>query len=105
MHMPGVSATRKTSAPGFTVRLPEEMRDQVLNIARSEYRSAASYIQKLVAADLQRRAEAERVVRVYVAEGASSWDGHFDRGENESDEMHAERVAVARLLLGFRETP
>ena len=86
--------------PGITVRFPKAVRERVNQVAQSEHRSVAAYIEDLVERDLRTRDEADRVVRVYVSADAPDWTGTVIRGEQETEEEHAERTAVLNQLFG-----
>jgi hypothetical protein len=91
----------RASQSGVTVRLDPETHDRVRDIAASEHRSVAGYLERLVEQDLAARDEQERVVRIHVApELAGTPLGTIDREPGESDAAHARRSANLKRLFG-----
>jgi hypothetical protein len=75
----------------------------VLQLARSEHRSAAAYIEHLVERDLRERDEAERIIRVHVAAGLPDVPaGEVARETGETKERHARRATALSTLFGAR---
>jgi PDZ domain-containing secreted protein len=87
-------------APGkvaITLRLDAERVRQLQTIAETENRTLTNYVETALLRDLARREEADRVITMYVPEGASTSIRPEDvvRAEGESDEEYAERQALA----------
>lgn len=80
-----------------TVRLDADRVRRLQAIAEAENRSLTNYIETALLRDLARREEADRVITMYVPEGASASVRPEDvvRAEGESDEEYAERQALA----------
>jgi predicted DNA-binding protein len=93
-------SVEKSSASGITVRLPAPVRERVMSLARSEHRSAAAYIERLIERDLRERDDAERIVQVHVAPGLPEMPGgQLARESGESAERHARRASVLNGLF------
>ena len=92
-------AVRKRTQSGITVRFPDAVRDSLMKVAKVEHRSAAAYIEHLVEADLRRRREEERAIRIYVAEDAPEWTGTVTPGGHETAADHTERTEVLKALF------
>jgi predicted transcriptional regulator len=107
--------TRKTAAPprrptrhsppgvgkpgakvAITLRLDADRVRRLQAIAEAENRSLTNYVETALLRDLSRREEADRVITMYVAPGASTSIRPEDvvRAEGESDEAYAERQAL-----------
>jgi hypothetical protein len=86
---------------GITVRLDRATRDRVQQIAASEHRTVAGYLQMLIERDLHARNEAERIIHVFTApELEGEPPGTLEREPGETDERYARRAETLRLLLG-----
>jgi predicted transcriptional regulator len=80
----------------ITLRLDAARVRQLQAIAEAENRSLTNYVETALLRDLARREEADRVITMYVPEGASTSIRPEDvvRAEGESDEEYAERQAL-----------
>ncbi len=91
----------RSAGPAISVRLPPPVRDRVIRLAQAEHRSAAAYIEQLVERDLRERDEAERIIRVHVADGLpDSPAGDVTQEKGESAARHASRSATLNRLFG-----
>ena len=103
MHFYLMRTEAKSTTAGITVRLPPDVRARVSELARSEHRSAAAYIEHLVERDLRERDEAERLVRVHVAAGLPDVPaGEVAPEPRETKQRHARRTAALNALFGSR---
>jgi predicted transcriptional regulator len=91
---PGAGKPRAKVA--ITLRLDADAARRLLAIAEAENRSLTNYVETALLRDLSRREEAERVITMYVAPGASTSIRPEDvvRAEGESDDAYAERQAL-----------
>jgi len=98
-------SAEKSPASGITVRLPAPLRDRVMVVARSQHRSAAAYIERLIERDLHERDEADRVVQVHVAAGLQDKPaGQVAPEAAETPQRHARRARVLDALFTPRRS-
>jgi hypothetical protein len=90
-------ASNPRAKVAITVRLDAAAARQLQAVAEAENRSLTNYVETALLRDLARREEADRVITMYVAPGASTTIRPEDvvRAEGESDEEYAERQALA----------
>ena len=87
--------------PGVTVRLDPEAHEWLQQIAKSEHRSVAAVLERLVEREIRARDEAERVIRVHVAPELEGQPfGEPDRRPGESDKSYARRKKTIDTLFG-----
>ena len=77
------------------------MRARLSRAAEAEQRSIPNYIEWLVEQDTLRRAEQERVIRVYIPAGAPEPTGDIIREDDESDDDYERRATTVRALFGL----
>jgi hypothetical protein len=80
----------------ITLRLDADRARQLQAIAQAENRTLTNYVETALLRDLASRREADRVITMSVAPGASTSIAPRDvvRVEGESDEEYAERQAL-----------
>jgi hypothetical protein len=101
MHLTAMATPPKSAAAGITVRLRPQVRERVVELARTEYRSAAAYIGHLVERDLRDRDNAERLVRIHVSASLPDVSmGAVAPEPRETKQRNARRTAVLDTLFG-----
>ena len=97
---PARRRTLRTAKPpgkvAITLRLDADRAHRLQAIAAAENRTLTNYVETALLRDLARREEADRVITMYVPEGASTSIRPEDviRAEGESDEEYAARQAL-----------
>jgi hypothetical protein len=89
-------AAKPSGKVAITLRLDAGRLRRLQAIAEAENRTLTNYVETALLRDLARREEADRVITMYVPEGASTNIRPEDvvRAEGESDEEYAERQAL-----------
>ena len=91
------TATTKPHAKvAITLRLDADAAHRLQAVAKAENRTLTNYVETALLRDLARREEADRVITMYVPEGASTSIRPEDvvRAEGESDADYAARQAL-----------
>jgi predicted transcriptional regulator len=91
-----IAPAKPAGKVAITLRLDADRVRRLQAIAEAENRTLTNYVETALLRDLARREEADRVITMYVPEGASTSILPDDvvRAEGESDEEHAERQAL-----------
>jgi hypothetical protein len=89
----------------ITLRLDEATFAQLRLLAEAENRSPTNYVETTVLRDLAAKAEAVRVMTMFVPpDAAAAVPGVLLRTEGESDERYTERAALMERLFAVADT-
>lgn len=94
------TSSKPAGKVAITVRLDADRVRRLQAVAEAENRTLTNYVETSLLRDLARREEADRIITMYVPEGASTSIRPEDvvRADGESDEEYAERQALAVAL-------
>jgi hypothetical protein len=101
MQINGMPKASSATRPGVTVRLEPEAHARLQQIAKAEHRSVAAVLELLVEREIRARDEAERTIRLHVAQELQGHPfGEPDRRAGESDKNYARRKNTIDALFG-----
>lgn len=95
---------KRPAKQALTLRLDPAKFRQLELLAQAENRSPTNYVETAVLRDMEAKAEAARVITMFVPEEAAALEpGVLVKAEDESNERYAERSALMDKLFALSD--